>query len=402
MKTILSVLFSILVIGTMAQNTITRTIQYHDSTGIALTGVQVQLYDLDNTLLQTKYTNENGVYKFNNVENGTYRIAASYDAVFTNVNMGDATLIMLYLNGLHEFTPLEAVAADVDGDGEITWADYDFLMIDYSIEGEPFPAGEWTFNDIIVDLGAKDTEEDDTDYGNSIGDVAGAWLPAESDLNVLNHKYSNSIVEEGITSSLSVNISKEIEFSGMGLTITYPTEYINIVSAKCPIEGANISVANGTIKITWTSRTASSIQLTEGSSILDLEVIANNLQLNKVKFHISNNSQFNSLNGDIIKHASVEMPSITLNQSPIIINGNYPNPVINNTDFHFVLANNSNVNIMIYNSNGKLVKESGNKSFTKGNNTIKINRGSLTGGVYIYQFYINNSPVGDAQKIVLK
>jgi len=162
-KTIFTVLLSFLFISVIAQNTITRTIKYHDEEGLPLAGVHVELYDLNNTLLQSTYTDDNGVYVFNDVENGTYKITHNYDAVYTNVNMGDATLIMLYLNGLYEFTPLEAIAADVDGDGEITWADYDFLMVDYGINGDPFPAGDWAFSEVIVDLGAKDTEEDDTE-----------------------------------------------------------------------------------------------------------------------------------------------------------------------------------------------------------------------------------------------
>jgi len=401
-KTIFTVLLSFLFISVIAQNTITRTIKYHDEEGLPLAGVHVELYDLNNTLLQSTYTDDNGVYVFNDVENGTYKITHNYDAVYTNVNMGDATLIMLYLNGLYEFTPLEAIAADVDGDGEITWADYDFLMVDYGINGDPFPAGDWAFSEVIVDLGAKDTEEDDTDYGNNIGDVAGAWLPWDSDLNFLKHSYSQVVVEEGIASHLTVNLTENLDFSGMGLTITYPEEYINIVSAECPFEGANVAVNNGTIKITWTSRTASSIQLQKGSAILNLEVIANNLQSNEIKFHVTNSSEFNSLDGTILKNANIELPSVSLNQSAIINNGNYPNPVVENTTFHFTLAQNSNVNIKIYNTNGQLVKENGNKSFSKGHNSITINKGNLNKGVYIYRYNVNNTPVGDLGKIIIK
>lgn len=401
-KTIFTVLLSFLFISVIAQNTITRTIKYHDEEGLPLAGVHVELYDLNNTLLQSTYTDDNGVYVFNDVENGTYKITHNYDAVYTNVNMGDATLIMLYLNGLYEFTPLEAIAADVDGDGEITWADYDFLMVDYGINGDPFPAGDWAFSEVIVDLGAKDTEEDDTEYGNNIGDVAGAWIPWDSDLNFLKHSYSQVVVEEGIASHLTVNLTENLDFSGMGLTITYPEEYINIVSAECPFEGANVAVNNGTIKITWTSRTASSIQLQKGSAILNLEVIANNLQSNEIKFHVTNSSEFNSLDGTILKNANIELPSVSLNQSAIINNGNYPNPVVENTTFHFTLAQNSNVNIKIYNTNGQLVKENGNKSFSKGHNSITINKGNLNKGVYIYRYNVNNTPVGDLGKMIIK
>lgn len=401
-KTIFTVLLSFLFISVIAQNTITRTIKYHDEEGLPLAGVHVELYDLNNTLLQSTYTDDNGVYVFNDVENGTYKITHNYDAVYTNVNMGDATLIMLYLNGLYEFTPLEAIAADVDGDGEITWADYDFLMVDYGINGDPFPAGDWAFSEVIVDLGAKDTEEDDTEYGNNIGDVAGAWVPWDSDLNFLKHSYSQVVVEEGIASHLTVNLTENLDFSGMGLTITYPEEYINIVSAECPFEGANVAVNNGTIKITWTSRTASSIQLQKGSAILNLEVIANNLQSNEIKFHVTNSSEFNSLDGTILKNANIELPSVSLNQSAIINNGNYPNPVVENTTFHFTLAQNSNVNIKIYNTNGQLVKENGNKSFSKGHNSITINKGNLNKGVYIYRYNVNNTPVGDLGKMIIK
>jgi len=163
-----------------------------------------------------------------------------------------------------------------------------------------------------------------------------------------------------------------------------------------------VAVNNGTIKITWTSRTASSIQLQKGSAILNLEVIANNLQSNEIKFHVTNSSEFNSLDGTILKNANIELPSVSLNQSAIINNGNYPNPVVENTTFHFTLAQNSNVNIKIYNTNGQLVKENGNKSFSKGHNSITINKGNLNKGVYIYRYNVNNTPVGDLGKMIIK
>ena len=64
---------------------------------------------------------------------------------------------------------------------------------------------------------------------------------------------------------------------------------------------------------------------------------------------------------------------------------NYPNPVLNSTTIPFYLLETDKVSIKLYSSEGRLIKEIANQTFSHGNNTVTFDAGSLAPGMYFYQ-----------------
>jgi hypothetical protein len=64
---------------------------------------------------------------------------------------------------------------------------------------------------------------------------------------------------------------------------------------------------------------------------------------------------------------------------------NYPNPVIGTTTIPFNLVNSEKVSIKLYSSDGRLIEEIANGTFSHGNNTIIFDAGALSPGMYFYQ-----------------
>jgi len=78
---------------------------------------------------------------------------------------------------------------------------------------------------------------------------------------------------------------------------------------------------------------------------------------------------------------------------------NYPNPVVNSTTIPFYLLKTEKVNIKLYSSDGKLVKNIANDTFVAGSNSIIFNAGTLAPGIYFYQ--ITAGKFKQARKMVI-
>jgi len=69
---------------------------------------------------------------------------------------------------------------------------------------------------------------------------------------------------------------------------------------------------------------------------------------------------------------------------------NYPNPFNNTTRITYSLAKNSQVNISIYNNQGKLVKELHTGVQNRGLHSIRFNADNLASGFYFYRIKADN------------
>jgi len=86
---------------------------------------------------------------------------------------------------------------------------------------------------------------------------------------------------------------------------------------------------------------------------------------------------------------------------------NFPNPFNPETRIKFDLAKTSNVNLIIYNIKGQLLKTLVNESFESGSHSViwdgKDNKGnSVSSGVYFYQLKVNNKTEGIKKMLLLK
>ncbi|MEA4811228.1 MAG: SdrD B-like domain-containing protein [Anaerolineaceae bacterium] len=110
-------------------------------------GVKVELYDSENSLIKTTYTNNLGYYTFSDLANGSYTVKfyapAGYDITFTNIG-----------------------AADKDSDGlevPVTMENADNLTIDLGLVYSPTATPTWKLGDFVwEDLnknGIQDSDE---------------------------------------------------------------------------------------------------------------------------------------------------------------------------------------------------------------------------------------------------
>lgn len=80
-----------------------------------------------------------------------------------------------------------------------------------------------------------------------------------------------------------------------------------------------------------------------------------------------------------------------LNEKSLHLAQNYPNPFNPTTNIKFTLAQEQNIQLNIFNSNGQLVKKLANGNYKAGSYSLEFKAENLNSGIYYYQLKAKNS-----------
>lgn len=400
-RTLLTAIATLFFITSFAQSDLSGRIVYHNENETPLAGVELQIYDMDGNYLETTYTNSNGEYLFENLEVGTYTIEPYYDIEAQGADMGDASQIMLYLLGIIDFTEIQYLAADVNIDGEVTWDDYYFIVIDHFIFGEPFPGAEWVFEDMTKTIGSKEGGDDggtSDDYSSSTGDVAGTWSSGMlTDETVISQYHSYKLLLNE-TTNVSLKAAANMDMNGTGLVIKYPAEYIQIDNVSTVFDDAKVNITEGEIRIAWVNNNTMNFQ--EGDELIQLETTLIQETDQDIRFILSNASHITDTEGQFVKYAAIEMPAITQNKNYLELNAITPNPLNTTSQVEIYVGQTSDVNVRIVDLSGKIIQIVTDETLSEGNHSININRGNLSSGIYMLQVQANENI--STKKLVVK
>lgn len=403
LKTIFTIFITLIAFSATAQNDISGRIVYHNDAETPLPGVELELFDAEQNYIATTYTDDNGAYLFEGLDNGTYSVEASYDAEAGGVDMGDALLILFYLNGLYDFTPIEYLAADVTADGDVTWDDYFFIIIDHFIFGEPFPAGDWVFEDITFNVGAKADGDDGDNYGTSAGEVSGAWEPGQRSMPLVESAYKDYSLQANQMTGLTVTSNKSINIGGAGLVINYPGEFIRIESVGTPLDKAEVHIVNNQIRLAWTTTGANMLTLNKGQELLNIEAELIQSTSQPLNFHLSDESHFANAEGQLIKSASVELPAVSESRNILDLSRVAPNPMVSSARVEFYLAKTAHVEMQLVDLSGRVVENIASRTFGEGNHTKTLTRkAGIEPGIYMLRFNVNGNEITKTQKLILR
>lgn len=384
MKKIVSIIGLLLfVLGSqisVAQNTIEGYVFYHANPDIPVPDVNVGLYTVNGALLATSMTGTSGHYQFTNVQDGTYVLSSTTTIAPGGIDMNDAFLILLHIMGLYEFTPIQFLAADVTGNGVVNFADYFFVVFYYFIHGQPFPAGSWVFEDLVVTTASRDGGNV---AGSSTGDVQGIWVPTGRDL----YQEDKSIGFQGElsimpyeTATFTVRSNSLYEIAGYGLVFDFNPDELSIVDVVPYGENANYAVKDGQIRIGWINEAIGERQ-TYAGELATITVRANNSSCDKAKFELNETSHILDMNGDRMEYFELTSPTVKIKQTgdqPVTV---FPSPAYDQATVRFTSSAVSAVDINVYSLNGQLVRNMTTNS-NLGMNAINIPVYDLVPGIY--------------------
>jgi len=370
-------------------NNINGQVTYHDNLGMA--GVTAYLYDSNGEVTDTVITNNGGHYTFHNVPAGNYNITFATQQPAGGVTLSDAFLVMLKLFNLCTFTPIQTLAADVDGSGTVTWLDYSLILIGYLNEGDPFPVGPWVFEQLQVTMPAA-AREGFTTRGGSSGDVNGSLVPDPK---------NSSIFLSNPSISLTASSSEPVEFrlssagnlniAGMHLVIDIP-EGLSLTGVESRIPGTSISIIKNQVRATWIDESRQGFEIENGMPILVITTKASiSSDENNFSLRLSDESHFIDVSGELVSGVTLVLPTININTIKDLAVTVYPNPFTENSNLSYQLPQDGAIIISLFDQAGRRVQEMTNNACSAGKHEVKIDGANLMPGIYHYAIMYSGS-----------
>jgi hypothetical protein len=364
-----------------------------------MSGVYVYLHDCTGDTLATSITDQYGFYEFTNLSAGNYTVTFFTDQPAGGVELDDANLVLQYLDGDVTFTPVQELAADVNGSGNITHGDYQLILNRYLNRGKEFPIGPWIFEPLAVTIPTESRDGFVSKGGSSSGDVNGNLQPdPKSNPIFISNSVEYIIQKASAPIVFNLTAGQEFRIAGMHMVIKVPAE-LEIIGVESTIPQANIYLSeNNQIRITWLDESATGFGLNEGESLLSIQTKAREMQDAEQVYHLtlSDESHLMDVNGLILKGVTLMMPTLSVRLQQVMQLSVYPNPFISNATIEYQLPEEGNVMIALFDQAGRQVMELNNTNQAAGANQVKIDGSDLIPGIYHYSVEFN----GNTQEVL--
>lgn len=366
---------------------------YYGMSKTGLPNTLVQLNGDDGSVYQTEL-NEDGTFKFESVTNGYYTMSLIRDNDQDPITAADALIAAKYSvdPSNNQLDYIQVAAADVDASGSVTSGDA--LTILNKIIGriDNFATGEWRWSEgSKIGVGAVDLDLNLKTI--KTGDVDQSMLGTHIGKRNISYKSGEMVqVTKGEEIVVPVKIGSVSDFAAFDMTIKYDSENLEFLGVRSGL-GVMGNAIDNEIKLAWlNSNLENSINLEEGSTLLELRF--------RAKGELSKGYQSDLIptKGEFVnKDGSKQNPMITISgiseSTPMTFDlaQNYPNPFNPSTQITYSLPIMGQVELTIYNVVGQKVATLVNTAKEAGTYKVEWNAGNFSSGVYFYTLSVNGS-----------
>jgi hypothetical protein len=385
----LMVFSSIIVLG---QYTISGTVLYHQNPEYPIEGTVVNLFDENSQFVASAISDENGIYNFEDIGFGTYTLKASVNLPGAQVTVQEAIFILMYLNGLYQLTPVQFMAADVDGNGIVNQADFIFIIRNHWIFNQPFPAGSWAFEEIEVNTGTREGGPSNIG-GTKIGDVEGTFVPTGRDLI---NEYQ--IAEMGafevqtgteIVVPIYANTPSNL-LSGFGIILEFDSEIIEVLEVEAFGSEAFSAIFDNAVRI-GNLATENFVFSDYNGQVAQVKIrVLKDQMAEFLPFRIGSESHLIDQKGKKEGVVDFGMPLFKpVNKVQVQANSIFPNPATSQLSVSIHSESNSAAELMFIDHSGRVAKTE-KLQIKSGIFTYAISIDELKSGVYQVVVYENN------------
>lgn len=390
-----------------AQTTVSGLASYRGDSLSPLAGISILLYDSDKLLLETTQTDNSGNFEFTDLPHGVYSLTGSSTLPPGEINIIDAIMVAEHIEGVRLLEGLALLAADVDGDGEITWADYDYILIDHLVYGYPFPVGDWVFEQIefTIDSSSGSSIVHDVE-GGSTGDVKGEngfdplknSMPFSFQSPLMVDKYCQKI-------TLAINANESFEMGGFLIGLTIRTDLFEVVDISCAIPGSGYGLFDNQVIISAATKAKKPFVFQTGDTLVKIKIkpkqqIAN---IDNIHFELTGNSHF--VNGDLkLFSPQLLLPFLNINNrgnNREALLAAWPNPVVSHLNIKYELEKDAHTLLSIYSLDGKTHHTLVDQRLTAGSYEALFNRNGMPQGLYILRLSIQGPAPTAVGRILL-
>lgn len=345
-------------------------------------GVQVDLYDSNDQLIESTFTDDEAYFYFEDLNIGEpYTAKFSYEAENTYVDLQDAFAVLYYVLGLSDLNDYQLIAADVDGNGDVNYSDFFTILVDYYIFQQPFPVGDWILPDWEFTVGGN------KETGGPAGTLSSGNIQSDDpdkSFYQVQTDYNEIISFDDLnTIKVPVYFNEEMKISGIAIIAEYNSQLFEVVNIESPIKDMNYNINNGEIRMAWTYSNIFENTSSEAIANVYLRQKEYTKDINIEKINILSESHILDSKGNkvpFIQFTSNEFKTSVLPDAESVV---YPNPC---KDYFFVQLGDEqdNAEYILYNAMGQTVDQGiiSNASQRTEISTIGLKKG-------IYYYHIN-------------
>ena len=366
------------------------TFTYNGDNARLMTNCEMNIINVNDSIMATTTTNANGIFDFNNYQVSVYNTLDNNFGVdiLAGVNATDALLVMRHFVHLDTLAPKYATLADVNGSGSINGTDA-MLILRRAID-EEFPIGNFYYfspNGISV-------EGNTCTYDLSFlcyGDVNGSYTPATRNNTIELMTEGQLVAESNQELVLPVSIKNAVEMGALTLRFAYPEEYLEIEDVVLAATGESLifSANEGMLTTAWFS--LEPIALAENDELIIVKVRTKDLSNidEPVTFSLNAYSEMADVTAQVLDDVVIAMPAIiteTLGMSDNTMDAThltiYPNPANDVCRLSYQLAEAGRVTVSVYNLMGVKVMDAANCRQDEGKHEIRMTISDLAAGMY--------------------
>lgn len=362
-------------------------------------------------------TNERGTFFFNDFEAEQFELAPG-DPFDNNVRNGittfDVLLLQKHILNLRPLdSPYKLIAADLNNSGDITA--FDMLLLRRMILSviNEFPnTPSWRFVDathefedatnpfdapipssIAIDAVNAGPQLDNRFIAIKMGDLNNTVKLGATGRNKTKIeagkpivKITEKAVKKGEIINVPLKLTKALAIEGLQFALGYDAQQLRFLGmdGTVALTEEHYTAEKGLITMSWTNPEA--IVLEEAATFITLQFRATQAGLLSGLINLMPNQLapiiYTEIDGSLPFSIDWEAPKVPIKAFEAF--DNYPNPFTTHTNISFLLPENSEVSLTIFDNNGRtiLTKE---QAFTAGKQTIQINEKLPTAGLYFYR-----------------
>jgi hypothetical protein len=372
-------------------------------------GVEVILQNMFSNTVEFSETNTSGQFAFSdNNANADYRVAVSSGNDYLNgVSTIDLLHIQRHILGSQKLdSPYKVVAADVDNSASITALDlielrklilgiYDELPKNDSwrfvdkTQSFNDPLTPWPLEESIDIYNISDDMMSNDFVAVKIGDVNNSVIVNYDDTAIENRtegstKLTNEILE--ITNGkylipFYLEDVQQIQGMQVNLTVGSQAKIVEVEAGKLKLNATNYNLTENGVKILWHDTEA--ITVAKEEALFYLTVVNYSGEFANAAMQVATSGMQSELYTQDDRILSLQLGVNGVVENKLF--QNTPNPFSDQTLIHFHLYKSMDVQLTIFDMNGRTVHTIDN-NYAKGDNTIEILPSHLQGsGIYYYQ-----------------
>jgi hypothetical protein len=191
--------------------------------------------------------------------------------------------------------------------------------------------------------------------------------------------------------TVEIPCQKLDDLAGFNFSLSYPSEMITIVDVEGPDENLHyhIDKERDVLSFVWIDENPFGTRESNDNNLVTITFELNNNNITSGSFEFVPGGDFIGLDGNKIGDIEITLPELKRSASPQLSVTAYPNPVINHLTFAIQLEQNAHGNLLIFDTQGRVVEQH-TLSLNEGQNNVKLNTERYMPGHYFYSLNIGD------------